>query len=213
MNGGYPLDILVGQALMVPGGGLYHPQGAVWPSPGGEPGLVPAGMIPPAQAVPPGLVPGNAGCPPAYNPCTPTPFQQRCYEQAMRSAVAAKTPQIPLGFRSTIAIPAGATSTVITLPPITPDVPMCMTHFEVPRTVGAGFLITSLTTSRINLLASGTGVSAEGFAPDAINRPPIMNPLVMPGQQITLIVENIGADSFFFATLWGIPGNMQPFCI
>jgi hypothetical protein len=136
--------------------------------------------------------------------------------RGVRAAALDQVPQIPLAIRTGagVVIAAGATSTVALLPAVTPSVPMCLTRFEVPRSIAQFFVIESMRTARTELLADGAGVPADSFAVDAFRTPKIELPRLTPGTFITLIVTNIdGADHPFFGTWWGIPLDQPGPCL
>lgn len=134
--------------------------------------------------------------------------------RGVRAAALDQVPQIPLGIQSTAVIPAGQTSTVALLPPVTPSVPLCLTRFEVPRAIAPFFAINSMRTARVELLSDGVGIPCDSFSVDAYRTPKIELPRLSPGTFITLVVTNFDlADHPFYATWWGIPLDQPGPCL
>ena len=186
--------------------------------------------------IPPGYYPphGGGGCGPMMPPGCGMPQSQASYEaqemgralqceveqaqmmRGVRAVALDQVPQIPLATRTAagVVIPAGTTSTLALLPAVTPSVPMCLTRFEVARSIAAFFVIESMRTARTELLADGAGVPADSFAVDAFRTPKIELPRLNPGTFITLIVTNVdGADHPFFGAWWGIPLDQPGPCL
>lgn len=208
MNYAGPLGLLVGATSAPPAGIPTFPLPV--PTPNGT--------------VPNGCTPGNF-YPPSCSPCPPNApsglqqalynmycaQQQAQYQRASRAAVAAKQPQIALGIRTAAGVTVAAGG-IVTLT-ASPTVPLCITDFEVSRLIAPFFLINSMKTARVDFLADGQGIPADMFAPDAVH-PPMEQPYLMPGTQITLTIENIdGAPHPFFAAWTGIPGGLQGPCL
>lgn len=115
-------------------------------------------------------------------------------------ASAGQLPQIPLGVRSAATVTAGGTETIAP----EPSVPMRLTTFQVAKVIMDFFLINSMKVARLDMLAGSDGVPASAFAPDAVH-PPIENPILPAGSQVTVIVENVdGADHAFYGNFFGI---------
>lgn len=193
-------------------------------------GAIPLGnFVPPIPPVAPG---GPAGCVqgsyywPNCSPCPPSAeavaasqaaYNAACMQKqarvqaAAQSVIASQQPQIGLGIRTLGAttVAAGGTATLTA----TPSVPLCITDFEVSRATAQFFLINGLTVGRVNYLADGQGLPADSFAPDA-DHPPLEMPMLWPGTQLTLIIENIDdAAQRFFGTFWGISGPASGPCL
>lgn len=210
--------------------------GPLQPTPGPQPyprQPVPAtpnpGPFPPGYpgGYPPGC--GPVGLPPGCG-APPPPEQMMAWHEAaramqcevegeqmrrgVRATVLDQVPQIPLGIQSTAVIPAGTTSTIALLPPVTPSVPLCLTRFEVPRAIAPFFSINSMRTARVELLSDGVGIPCDSFAVDAYRTPKIELPRLSPGTFITLIVTNLdAADHPFNAAWWGIPLDQPGPCL
>lgn len=192
-----------------------HPP-AITTTPGLPP---PVSIVPgvPGGCTPPQLYPPNCSpCPPQADPMAMMAYSLQCYErqaQVQRAAereVLANQEQIPLGIESDAVITAGSTETL----EASPDVPMCITRFVVDESIRNYFRLGSMKTARVELLASGTFVSASSFAHDALVVPKLKMVTVYPGTTIYLEVKNTDVGShFFYGEWWGIPGEQPGSCL
>lgn len=117
-----------------------------------------------------------------------------------QQALAGYIPQIPLGVRSSSTVAAGGTATIAP----EPSVPMRLTRFEVAPAISDYFLLTSMRVARLDMLAGSDAIPASAFLPNA-QHPPLENPILPAGSQVSVGVENIdGAAHSFYATFWGV---------
>lgn len=114
-------------------------------------------------------------------------------------ALAGALPHIPMGVRVN-GVAAGASGT--TSPE--PGVPLRITKFVANDISAPWFLITQLKVARLDMLAGGDAVPMSIFSKDA-NYPPIENPVLAGGSQITVGFENVDAAPHLFSgAFWGI---------
>lgn len=119
-------------------------------------------------------------------------------------AVMTKMPQINIGVDSEPQAAGGIAAGGTLVIPVQPSVPVQITEFEVASSCAPFFQINSIKTARMDLLGGSLSVPAESYLPNS-RHPPIENPVVSGGSQISISVTNIDAAAQRFrAVLWGI---------
>lgn len=209
-----PFAMLAGRVGQAPPAAMMVPAAAPptimqrppWGFPGGGAPVTPT----PYGPWPGGCSPPSSCYPLDYCPPQSMPF----YGQAMRSAIAAHTPQTALGVSSRDLAPGtvivAGTSRVLS---VSPTVPYCITDLRISRTSAPFFGILSLKAARIEYLTDGVQVPADDFAPDS-EKPPLQMPMLFPGTNVSLTVRNNDtADHHFDGAYYGIPGPSCAPCI
>lgn len=135
------------------------------------------------------------------------PFDYNPYmASAIRNAVSAVVPQVPIAVDSGRRVSAGRRRIL----PVTVQIGCLLQDLNVAAAAAPSFVIEGMLVDRADMIA-GLVQSAEAFSSDYHPHPPIRYQMIRPGQKLTLVVRNVGDEPRrFFAMWWAIPVAPDP---